>query len=737
MKKASIKKASIKKAILIPTLAVLIAGIAVMAAIVGVLSYNTANDLTGQLVEARVNEYLNEFWAISQDSYSTVMAITPIVQNIAETSDNPRKDIYDALLGVLKDSDSLFSIWTCWEPNALDGKDREYANTANHDASGRFIPYVYKTASGSYEAMALTGYNDPVDGEFYQGAKSSGKPYITDPYIYQYGNEQIATYSITIPILQNGRVLGAVGVDINLQSLNTAMNAGQILDEGYIYTLSPGGLISTHPTDSLILSSYQNTWMGNHKDQVETVLKNGGSFSLDAYSDVTNTNMRFLGTGVMIGNTGRYWAVCGVVPTKAINASSIFLLVTIMIIGVALIAVVGFTIFRIVGRSLRNLPVLTATAEALAVGDVSACDLQADMNSETKNEVVLLERAFTKMADGIKEQAKILSQMGDGDYSVEPVPVRSQRDVMNQAINHMLDNTNAALFEIQQASYQVAVGSSQVATGAQALASGSTEQAATLQQFSATISTITEHAENSAKLAQQAKADMDTTENLVHGSMQKMNDMNNAMQIIDTGSQKVVKIIKVINDIAFQTNILALNAAVEAARAGQHGKGFAVVADEVRNLAAKSASAAKETEELIQTSVDNVRKGTLIAEEAAAGMEKVGQLARQDAEAMAELSAMSQQQTTSIGEINLGMNQISEVVQENSATAEESAAAAEEMSAQGNMLNEIVKRFKIRSQMAKTTSSAPNAKQPVQAQEQAAVALAAGKNRAAGITMKY
>jgi methyl-accepting chemotaxis protein len=729
------KKMSIKTAILIPALAVLVVGIAIMAAIISFLSFNTTSELTATIVDARVNESVNEFWGITQDSYSALAAIVPIVQNLAETSASPRENITLVLTEMLSGSgDSVSAVWTCWEPDALDGRDTEYANTATHDASGRFIPYFFKTGSGTYEASALAGYDDPTEGIFYQGARNSGKPYVTDPYIYAFGGQEIMTSSIAIPILRDGRVLGVVGVDINLDYINEIMNEGKILDDGYIYTLSPGGLFASHPTDSMLLGSYQSTWMGEHKEKVEAVLKNGGSFSLVAYSDVTDTDMNFLGTAVMIGDTGRYWSICGVVAAKEVNASSLFLLLVTVAIGLVLIAVVGLTIFKIVGGRLRDLPTLTATAESLAIGDISACNLKIDMEGTTKNEVTLLGRAFTKMAGGVKEQADILAQMAEGDYSLEPMRVRSERDVMNNAINYMLDNTNSALSEIQQAAYQVAVGSSQVATGAQTLASGSTEQAATLEQFGATISAITEHAENSAKLAQQAKADMDITEDHVNESMQKMNDMKGAMQIIDTGSQQIEKIIKVINDIAFQTNILALNAAVEAARAGQHGKGFAVVSDEVRNLAAKSAAAAKETEELIQTSVDNVRRGTVIAGEAAAGMEKVGDIARKDAEAMAKLSAMSQQQTASIVEINLGMNQIAEVVQENSATAEESAAAAEEMSAQGNMLNEIIKRFKIRVQSKK---SGYGSQQPGLPQEADRGYTAAGGDRDAGASAKY
>ncbi|MDL2253453.1 methyl-accepting chemotaxis protein [Ruminococcaceae bacterium OttesenSCG-928-I18] len=377
-------------------------------------------------------------------------------------------------------------------------------------------------------------------------------------------------------------------------------------------------------------------------------------------------------------------------PTSAqMQAMQGFVLIS-AIAAVIMLALLVVIVLRIVSKISRSIGQMVHAADSLAVGD-----LDVNLDIRTNDETRQLADAFGRMVQSNREQAEVLRLIAEGDYSMQ-VPVRSENDLMSLSLNNMLDSTNQMLQEIRTASDQVASGSAQIADGASALATGSTQQAATVQEFSATLAELQQQAEQSSEMAETTKRETSQAGVLMQQSLAHMEQVTSAMQSIEASSEDIAKVIKVIDDIAFQTNILALNAAVEAARAGQHGKGFAVVADEVRNLASKSAAAAKETAGLIQTSVENVKNGTGIVAETAESLGKVGEIAQKNAADMQTLNTLSSQQSASINEINEGIGQISQVVQSNSATAQQSAASAEEMSAQSAMLNRIVSRFQLR-----------------------------------------
>ncbi|MDR1193028.1 MAG: methyl-accepting chemotaxis protein [Peptococcaceae bacterium] len=360
---------------------------------------------------------------------------------------------------------------------------------------------------------------------------------------------------------------------------------------------------------------------------------------------------------------------------------------------------------------------LAEAAEKLSLGNVDV-----DVAYDSKDEVGDLSQSFQKMADAIREQAKVLLRIADSDYTVN-IGVRSENDDVNRAINTMLDSNNSLISNIRTSSQQVSTASKQMSDGAQNLASGSTQQAATIEEFSASITEVQNQSEENTRMAQEAFQDVQRSEELMKQSMVSMERMTQAMRQIDDSSQNIAKIIKVIDDIAFQTNILALNAAVEAARAGQYGKGFAVVAEEVRNLASKSAEAAKETSALIAASTGKVSEGNAIVAETNESLKAVAEIAGKTAASMGNIQESSRRQSVSITEITSGIGQLSSVVQENSATAEESAASAQEMSAQAEMLNGIVTRFKLRTG-AGAYAAAPAAPQ-YDAHQYAAVQYAA------------
>jgi len=367
----------------------------------------------------------------------------------------------------------------------------------------------------------------------------------------------------------------------------------------------------------------------------------------------------------------------------------------VMAIFLVIIAVMAFYIPSLISKPL--VPLTTFMKKASATGDIVFSPQEVtvvDRYSKYKDEIGQLIAATADFMKGINHEMDVLEGVADGDLTIQP-HILSDKDKVGISLTKVVDNLNSMFSEIQAATAQVSTGSKQIADGAQSLAQGATEQAASIEELSSSIADIAEKTKiNAATSGKTAVLSKSIKENAEKGSRQ-MDEMIAAVGDINESSKNISKIIKTVDDIAFQTNILALNAAVEAARAGQHGKGFAVVAEEVRSLAAKSAEAAKDTGAMIQNSMDKAELGVRIASETGESLKEIVTGINESSQLVSEIARSSEEQSLDIAQINTGLDQVAQVVQQNSATAEESAAASEEMSGQSDMLHQLIAQFKL------------------------------------------
>ena len=371
------------------------------------------------------------------------------------------------------------------------------------------------------------------------------------------------------------------------------------------------------------------------------------------------------------------------------------------IAGGALIITIILSIYltRAITRPIRQLE--------KAAGQIVEGDFDIEVTYQSKDELGSLANAFKNMTSILEEviadASRLLQEMSDGNFDV-----RTQAEAryvgklqgLLLAIRKLNRDVSSTMGQINTSADQVASGSGQVSSGAQALAQGATEQAAAVEELAATIAGISQQVKDTAENARSARNQTSMAGDVVEECNRQMHDMMAAMEEITRTSDEIGKIIKTIEDISFQTNILALNAAVEAARAGEAGKGFAVVAEEVRSLANKSSVASNDTAALIEGSLEAVARGKDLAGATAESLSKVVEEVRVAAATVDKIADAAEEQAGAVEQVTVGVDQISDVVQTNSATSEESAAASAELSHQAEILKDLVARFRLRAEYA-------------------------------------
>lgn len=617
-----------------------------------------------------------------------------------------RDQVNAVLLNVLKHNPAFNGTYSCWEPDAIDGRDAEFRvdRDGNNAATGRFTPYWTRDEGGRIAVQPLVEYdtfdkhpNGVLKGGWYITPRDQQKESVLGPLPYIVQGKQVWLVTMSVPILVDGKFYGVAGADYNLdfvQKIAREVDSKLYGGEGQISIIADNGLLVGQSEHAEMIGGPFKQVMADGWEPVLKAIQSGEALVREnGASDMVETV-----SPIRLGNTGKPWSVLIQVPKNIILAEALALDnqmtergsssaywqiaagVLVIGLGVVLLWLAAGSVARPIRRAAQ-------LADTIRAGDFSQ-----RLSLDQQDEIGQLASSLNQMADSLESTAGIAEKIAEGNLNVE-VKLASDKDQLGRALRTMTENLNDVLGQVQAAGEQIATGSGQVADASQSLSQSTTESAASLEEINASMTEMASQTKLNADNAEQAnKLSNDARQGAAEGA-QLMEEMVSAMREINASSEDISKIIKVIDEIAFQTNLLALNAAVEAARAGQHGKGFAVVAEEVRTLAARSAKAAKETAELIENSVGKTRNGTDIADKTASALKEIVTGATKVSDLVGEIAMASNEQAQGFSQVNQGLNQIDGVTQQNTANAEESAAAAEELSGQAMQLQHLLSRF--------------------------------------------
>lgn len=567
--------------------------------------------------------------------------------------------------------------------------------------------------------FSLERYTYVRESDYFKYCRDEGKTFLTAPSINVITGDMAVT--VAAPMKVDNTFRGIVFGVLDAGFLSEVAGQIQIGERGSTFILDNAGTIIASPnvdevlnrTNAIKLAEADKSFAEKAKIhqvmiQGETgyaTYKEDGKNVLLAYAPIPNTNGWSIG---LVVDESEFMSA-------TTNSTVFTVLLTIFAVGVAC-----FLAFKLANNIAKPVAASVNRLELLAKGDLKT---PVELVN-TKDETGTLTRAMAQTVDSLNaiigDMTQYLGEMSQGNFAAESNleylgdfhPIKLALDEINRSLNDVMEH-------IDQSAEQVASGAEQVAGGSQALSQGATEQASSIQELSASIAEISEEVKrNASNAANASKLSDDAAQKVAQGETQ-MERLVEAMNEISTTSSTISKIIKSIEDIAFQTNILALNASVEAARAGAAGKGFTVVADEVRNLAAKSAEAAQNTAALIEDSLSAVENGTKLTNETAQALKAIVKGSLEINKLIAEISRASGEQAVSINQITQGVDQISAVVQTNSATAEQAAAASEELSSQAQVLKNLVNKVKLKSRASTeeyTTSQQPQLRPQINSQ---------------------
>lgn len=535
--------------------------------------------------------------------------------------------------------------------------------------------------------------NDYSERSYFKNAMN-GISSISEPLVSKITGK--LTIIVGAPLIRNGEIVGCVYVVPNEEFLNDIMRTIKVSENCRSYMIdSAGNIIADIDIETVKygenIPEGENTGYDAVLEMRKNMTKGETGFATYKYMDVST----LAAYHPVDGTNGWSLAICS--PQSDFMADtyrSIIATAAIMAVSLLVSAMLSVVLGKKIGKPIK---LCSERIEKLSVGDLSSPMPKIKTNDETN----ILANATTVVLNNfnniINDIGRVLGEISECNLNVDTIRGENYysgdfRKILVY-IDEIIMKLNGTITDINTASAQVAVGADQVSSAATSLSQGTTEQASSIEELASSIHIISDQVSKNSENCASARDIVNATASELTSANDEMKLLSEAMENISSTSHEIGNIIKTIEDIAFQTNILALNAAVEAARAGEAGKGFAVVADEVRNLASRSAEAAQDTTALIRHSMEAVENGIVIATGTASAMNGVGEKAGAVEEIVSKIAEASEHQAEMIDQLLVGIDQISSVVQTNSATAEESAAASEELSSQAAAVKNLMDAF--------------------------------------------
>ncbi len=656
--------------ILIPVLILIIA----LQTFIGYYSYNRAINVASQIGETKSAEYAYKIKGHFDKAFDAANALAISMEGMREQNVADRNTVNAIMRNILEENSDYIGIWTVWEPNAFDGKDFLYADLEGYDETGAFMSHWYRYGNEIKNNASIENYNNRYNEDWYKLSFKSGEEVILEPHMEEMVNgDKVQMTSVTVPIKDDGNVIGVVGIDITFEKLLDINSDLKLYDSGFGRIISNKGIVVAHPEPNRIGRTL-NDLKDENGDEIFKKMKEGKIFSTYSYSVVFEETAFKSYVPIQIGKTSTLWYYSTVVKRNEILESSKRLIQSI-IYGAILIIVMILAVIVFVSSNISN-PIKVLTE---SIADFANYDFTKNKNKRyinRKDEIGQINKAIEKM---------------------------------RQNIIVLIENINNASIKVASSSQQLTATSDQVLTAAdevartiEEIASGASSQAQDTEEGVSKAIEMGQLIENSIKHMKMLNNLAFEVEQLKEEGAQTMLDLIKEADVSSAATEEIKEVVvnvkdsaleierasSMIEDIAEQTNLLALNAAIEAASAGEKGKGFAVVADEIRKLSIESNTITKEISSIIKEltekaegSVITVEKVVEITEKQKENIKTAGMKFEGIAEAIDKTKKEIEYINASTGEINTKKEELLALIENLSALAQENAAATEEASA--------------------------------------------------------